>query len=149
MANPGASPRAARAAATAGSPTPARAAISRSPRAMRLAVASSVAAASPGSAIAAPVSRIRPSSATERPSSATNQGLIPVASTSAGSPTPRRRSASTRQSRLSEGARNRRRTIGAALRWARRVLSQASPSSSIQRMTASASSGSPPRAAAR
>ena len=55
----------------------------------------------------------------------------------------------TRQRRLSDGARNRRRTIGAALRWASRVLSQASPSSSIQRITASASSGSPPSAAPR
>ncbi len=69
--------------------------------------------------------------------------MIPVASWSVVSDTPRRSRPKRRHSRESEGATKRRRTIGAAERWANRVDSQASPRSSIQRIGSSAS-GSPP-----
>ena len=50
---------------------------------------------------------------------------MPVASPTTASGTPRRSRPSSRHSRLSDGSRNRRRTIGAAVRWAWRVDSQA------------------------
>ena len=86
----------------------------------------------PGGAPAARTSASRP---TLRPISARNQGEMPVASRMVSWGTPRRSSPSTRHSRESDGSTNRRSTIGAAERWAKRVLSHASPRSSTQRIT--------------
>ena len=101
---------------------PARSASSRSPNPARLTVArSSAAGASPGSASRGPASLTSASSATLRPISARNHGAIPVAPPMTASGTPRRIRPRIRHSRLSDGSRNRRRTIGAAARWAWRV----------------------------
>ena len=146
--SPGTRPRARRASRRASKVTPASAASSRSPKPARLTVARSVVALGvrrdrPG---AGPRLATSASRATLRPISARNQvcdpgrhrdrrpGARPVA----GAPR-------TRHRRSSDGARKRRRTIGAAVRWAWRVDSQASPPSSIQRMrrVVSASRGRP------
>jgi hypothetical protein len=60
-----------------------------------------------------------------RPISARNQAEIPVTSPTTASGTPRRSSPSSRHNRESDGSRKRFSTIGAALRCANLVLSQA------------------------
>ena len=125
---------------------PGEAASSRSPNPARFAVASSVAASPAGSSPAlarvSPAARTSASRATLRAISARNHGAMPVASWIVASGTPRRSRPRRRQRRESDGSRKRRRTIGAAVRCAWRVDSQAAPVSSTQRIGSSSASSS-------